>query len=344
MSSAAHPGLVLGIGCFGILFSAGCTCETTSTTSSAGTTPAGGTIANGKSSGQQGTWGGTAPSCTGLAATCGPAGNDDCCKSLLVPGGTFRRSYDGVDFLDPSYPATVSDFYLDKYEITVGRFRSFVNAGLGTQARPPRDGTGAHPRITGSGWSSTWDAKLPKNTAALKSALRCYADYQTWTDAAGSNESKPVNCLDWYTAFAFCAWDGGRLPTEAEWNYAAAGGNEQRYYPWSKPATSTTIDDSHAVYCGGTCKVQNVGSKSPKGDGKWGHSDLGGNAWEWTLDFDAGRYPVPCHDCAVVTAGSYRAFRSGSNDDIAATLRSSVRHVYYPEYRGVVGVRCARIP
>jgi sulfatase modifying factor 1 len=53
---------------------------------------------------------------------------------------------------------------------------------------------------------------------------------------------------------------------------------------------------------------------------------------------------VPCHDCAVVTAGRYRAFRSGSNDDIAATLRSSVRHVYYPEYRGVNGARCARTP
>ena len=51
---------------------------------------------------------GKAPSCKGLAATCGPSGDDDCCKSLLVPGGTFYRSYDGVDFTDPSYPATVS--------------------------------------------------------------------------------------------------------------------------------------------------------------------------------------------------------------------------------------------
>ncbi len=48
--------------------------------------------------------------------------------------------------------------------------------------------------------------------------------------------------------------------------------------------------------------------------------------------------------CAEVTAGAYRAFRSGSNDDIAATLRSAVRHLYYPEYHGVVGARCARSP
>jgi formylglycine-generating enzyme required for sulfatase activity len=194
----------------------------------------------------------------------------------------------------------------------------------------------------GSGWNANWNTKLPVDTIALKQALKCHAAYQTWTDHPADNERKPANCLDWYTAFAFCAWDGGRLPTEAEWNYAAAGGSEQRYYPWSIPATSTTVDDSYTVYCGGTCKVQDVGSKSPKGDGKWGQSDLAGNAWEWTLDFAGGAYSMPCHDCADVTAGSYRAFRSGSNDDIAGALRSAVRHVYAPEHHGNIGARCAR--
>jgi len=335
MISLPRPLLAVSVVFFGLVLGAGCKRGTSAggTTTLRGTTPSSGDNRHG-----------TASSCKGLAATCGPSGNDDCCTSLLVPGGTFNRSYDGVDYLDRESPATVSDFYLDKYEITVGRFRAFVNAGMGTQVSPPGDGTGAHPRITGSGWTSTWSTKLAANTGALKTALKCHAAYQTWTDMVGSNESKPVNCLDWYTAFAFCAWDGARLPTEAEWNYAASGGNEQRYYPWSIPATSATIDDSYAVYCGGTCRILNVGSKSPKGDGKWGHSDLGGNAWEWTLDYDGGAYPMPCHDCALVTAGSYRAFRSGSNDEIAATLRSSVRHVYYPDYHGVVGSRCARTP
>lgn len=294
---------------------------------------------------KRGTTGGldtAAASCQGRAASCGPSGNDDCCKSLSVPGGDFSRGYDGVDFLDPGEPATVSTFYLDKYEVTVGRFRRFVDAGMGTQAKPPGADTGAHPKITGSSWQSAWNAKLAPDTFALKNALKCYETYQSWTDAASSNESKPINCLDWYTAFAFCTWDGGRLVTEAEWNYAASGGSEHRYYPWSNPPTSTTIDDSFAVYCGGTCKLLNVGSKSPKGDGKWGQSDLGGNVWEWTLDFAAGAYPMPCHDCAAVTDGSYRAFRSGSNDDLASTLRSAVRHIYAPEVHGVIGVRCAR--
>lgn len=289
------------------------------------------------------TWGRTAPSCRGRAATCGPSGNDDCCESLLVPGGTFYRGLDGVDYLSRDYPATVSDFYLDKYEITVGRLRVFVNAGMGTQKRPPKAGTGAHPKIAGSGWRSAWNTTLPESTAALKDALKCNPRYPTWTDTPGSNENKAVDCLDWYTAFAFCAWDGGRLVTEAEWHYAASGGSEQRYYPWSSPPTSKRVDDSYAVYSsGGPIGMQNVGSKSPKGDGKWGHADLAGNAWEWTLDGAEGPYPMPCRDCAVVNTSRYRNFRGGSHFEIGETLRAADRHIFYADARFFIGARCAR--
>ena len=283
-------------------------------------------------------------SCTDRPVPCAHAQVGACRNSLVVPGGAFVRDFDGLDYLDASYPATLSSFYLDKYEVTVGRFRSFLSSGNGTERHPPASGAGAHSRIVGSGWQSAWNSKLATDTDVLKSRLKCASEYQSFTDTAGANENLPINCVDWYTAFAFCAWDGGRLPTEAEWNYTAAGGSEQRYYPWSDPHTSTSIDDSYASYCGGTCELLDVGSKSPKGDGKWGHADLGGNAWEWVLDVAAGEYPMPCHDCAALTAGAYRAFRSGSNDDIAGTLRSATRHIYYPEYRGVVGVRCARNP
>ena len=61
------------------------------------------------------------PSCLGLAPTCGPAVNGDCCASNIVPGGTFNRSN------DPSYPAIVSDFRLDTYEVTVGRFERVLD-------------------------------------------------------------------------------------------------------------------------------------------------------------------------------------------------------------------------
>jgi len=262
---------------------------------------------------------------------------------LLVPGGTFYRSYDGVDFTDKSYPATVSDFYLDKYEITVGRFRVFVNAGMGTQAKPPASSAGAHPGITRSGWDSTWNTNLAADTASLEDALLNCGYGQTWTDTPEGNESMPISCLDWYSAFAFCAWDGGRLPTEAEWNYAASGGSEQRYYPWSSPAASTTIDDSYAVYCGGTCSILNVGSKSPKGDGLWGQSDLAGNVDEWTLDWYASQYTNPCNNCADLTSSSERVIRSGIFSGSASDLQSAFRFGSYPGfgYDGV-GARCAR--
>ena len=65
------------------------------------------------------------------AATCGPRRDEDCCASLPIPGGTFNRSN------DPIYPATISPFDLDRFEVTVGRFRAFIQAGTATQARHP---------------------------------------------------------------------------------------------------------------------------------------------------------------------------------------------------------------
>jgi formylglycine-generating enzyme required for sulfatase activity len=312
------------------------------TTSAGGTTTTGGTTGSGGSGGGASGSGGVPASCAGLTATCGPS-SESCCKSLLVPGGTFYRSYNGVDYTDESYPATVSDFYLDKYEITVGRFRQFVNAGMGTQGSPPTSGTGANPLITGSGWNSTWNTILSANTAGLEAAVKCDATYQTWTSTAGSNESQPMNCIDWYEAFAFCAWDGGRLATEAEWNYAASGGSEQRYYPWSSPPTSTSIGDD-AVCCGGSYSgTQNVGSKSPQGDGKWGQSDLAGNVWEWMLDSYASPYENPCNNCADLTRVSNKVIRGGAFYNYDTILRSALRNQDNPGSPNYyIGARCAR--
>ena len=66
----------------------------------------------------------------------------------------------------------------------------------------------------------------------------------TWTISPGANERKPLNWVSFYIAFAFCVWDDGRLPSEAEWNYAAAGGDEQEgRYPWG-----AGLDQTCAVY------------------------------------------------------------------------------------------------
>ena len=293
------------------------------------------------------------PSCSGVPATCGPSGTLPCCGSPLVPGGTFYRGYDvGADaaFSDMTNSATVSDFRLDTFEVTVGRFRQFVNAGMGTAQNPPAPGAGAHLQIPNSGWSASFDASLDPDTPTLVTELSCNAGIDTWTADPGPNEALPIVCVTWYEAMAFCAWDGGYLPSEAEWNYAAAGGSEQRAYPWSSPPSSLALDCSYANYNTGSCNppletVDRVGSQSPKGDGKWGHADLAGNADEWVLDWWSTTYSNPCVDCANVTPSSGWTFRSGDlgTFETAKALRTGYRS---NESLRVdhIGFRCARAP
>ena len=285
-------------------------------------------------------------SCAGLAATCGPNENDDCCASTLMPGGSFYRSYDGVTFTDKSNPASVSAVWLDVYEITVGRFRKFVDAGLGTQTSPPPSEAGANPYLPNSGWDSSWNQFLV-DANGLSAALKCGTTSQIWTDSAGPNDSLPMPCITWYEAFAFCSWDGGRLPTEAEWNYAASGGEEQRPYPWgsAEPGPYTDLANygcyRNGGYCDAVAAIAPPGA-SPMGSGKWGQMDLAGNVWEWILDW-YGDYPNPCHDCALLSPPSARAIRGGGYVNDAPALLSSSRNDEIPVVRDVVqGARCAR--
>jgi sulfatase modifying factor 1 len=298
---------------------------------------AGGTNSGTGGTGEGGLSGATNPSCVGLAETCGPKGDASCCAAALVPGGTYNRGGNA------SFPATVSDFVLDTYEITVGRFRQFVAAY--SQSMTPA-GSGKNPSLaTDTGWDASWNQNLPADAAALSTAVLCHPSFQTWTAAPGAHETRPLTCLNWYEAYAFCIFDGGRLPTEAEWNFAATGGSEQRKYPWG----AIPPDDTYAVFCGAACgSAANVGTKSPKGDGKWGHSDLGGNAWEWNLDFYATPYPsAACKDCANLTpvTPSLRVFAGASYGNNGSYFLNSARYNRDPaDHSGYVGARCARNP
>jgi sulfatase modifying factor 1 len=293
------------------------------------------------------------PSCAG-GLLCGAV---SCCDWQPLPGGTFMQGRassgpesDGCSTWaqhscepaeQPEFSSTVSKFSLDTYEVTVGRFRKFVAAYPGSKPAP---GAGANPNIPSSGWDALWTTSLPADRAVLIANLSC-SDVPTWTDSGVSNQTLPINCVDWYTAFAFCAWDGGRLPTESEWEYAASGG-EERPLSWTTAAGAP--DALHAIYNQGYSGpgafhgIAPVGSV-PLGVSKWGQQDLAGNLWEWTLDSD-GTYPTTAStNYAHLTSSSYREVRGGSFDLDPGFLRGARRGVGLPtSQQRRVGFRCAR--
>lgn len=274
--------------------------------------------------------------CEDLEPTCGPAGDESCCASKSIAGGNFSR------LNDDAFPAHVSTFELDRFEVTVGRFRQFVT---GYMDHWPEVGAGKHPRIADSGWQLAFDEFMPEDDSKLLAEIGgCGAPFATWTDEPGANEALPMNCLSWYVAFAFCAWDGGRLPTEAEWNFAAAGGDEKRFYPWGgDPAEMVGVPFSCESALA-TC-VGRVGATSPASDGRFGQADMGGNMAEWTLDYHA-VLATPCTDCAALTdGGNGREARGGDFAHGADGFTTWSRLGLKPETPvNTVGVRCARDP
>jgi formylglycine-generating enzyme required for sulfatase activity len=257
---------------------------------------------------------------------------EDCCDASLVPCGAFSL---GGEPASNAVPATVASFRLDRFEVTVGRFRRYVDG----YAAPPGPDSAAHDHVAGSGWRPEWDAQLPLDRREFRARLACKGG--TFTPSAGANESLPIGCVSWYEAFAFCAWDGGRLPTEAEWEFAAAGGDEARDYPWGDDPP----DDSHALFgceseCGGS-ELAEVGSK-PDGAGRYEQLDLAGSLSEWTLDYYA-EYGPSCTHCANVLDGSERVARGGAVTSEAAELGASHRASFDPASRAWTrGFRCAR--
>ena len=290
---------------------------------------------------------------------CG-ASREGCCISLEVSGGTSYRTYanDGNGVIGEADPATVSGFRLDKYLVTVGRFRRFVRAWDGGWR--PQPGSGKHASLNGGrglanagspgSFESGWDASGDTQVAPTDANLAC-ANWPTWTPAAGSQEVLPINCVNWWEAYAFCIWDSGFLPSEAEWAYAASGGSEQRAYPWGEAAPGE--GNEYAIYgchypdgdtCAGTSNIAPVGTAS-SGAALWGQLDLAGNLYEWSLDAWSPSYVTPCIDCANLPVSSTRVVRGGAFDNPAAALLATNRTegAEAGRYDGQ-GFRCARAP
>lgn len=249
-------------------------------------------------------------------------GCDDTITPGLELGATYYLGYYG-SAADPAagtetVPVAVSGFRLDKTEVTVGEFREFVTEYF-TGWRP-NEGDGAHPNIEGSGWQSVWTVLLPPTGPDLVAQLKSLGASYTWTDVSGGNEQKPINSVTWYEAFAYCIWKGGRLPTEAEWECAAAGGDKQNLYPWGSAAPSGAYSAFIDSVSGA---IQPTGSR-PAGAARWGHLDMAGNVWEWVLDCYISDYPNPAFasssDPANLNPAINRTMRGGSASSPAKEL------------------------
>jgi formylglycine-generating enzyme required for sulfatase activity len=304
-------------------------------------------------------------------------GPESCCASNEAPGGTFDRSYDDYGNSNDHSPATVSPFRLDRFEATVARFRRFV---MDPSNWIPATGSGKHTHLNGgqglvdsaasadggvvyeSGWSADWDIDLTDSLDSidLGQGPNCLPAFSTWTPGVGPYEQLPMNCLSWVQAYAFCIWDSGFLPSEAEWNYAAAGGSEQRIYPWSPSlevqqamdggGPNAAIDCDHSYYEGCSFDRATLGKWLPLGDSKWLQANMAGDVAEWTLDVYSSAYNPSCTDCASfgqIPDGStpVRVRRGGSFLSVPIYVAASYRGSYQQSdgiYTG--GVRCARVP
>ena len=310
-------------------------------------------------------------SCQNLTTQCQ---GESCCTSITIQAGSFQmgRSTNsaasdyyvggGNDEI-PEHTTTVPAYALDKYEVTVGRFRQFVmvyDQWHGTCGNP-KLGDGAIPNIINTGWGQSWtldNKELFANTNELKPYLVDSCDSPTYSVTDTTHDDYPINCVDWYEAFAFCLWDGGWLPTEAQWEYAAAGGGDaqgNRLYPWGNTAPNHKLANYYDASCA-TCPNSPyvpVGS-TPDGNARWGHADMAGSMWEWVFDWYSSDFygptmnPTACSNCANSTEPSdtVRSDRGGDWESLysdTSHLRAAARDPSRPDlhYQGL-GFRCAR--
>jgi formylglycine-generating enzyme required for sulfatase activity len=252
----------------------------------------------------------------------------------FVRGGTFTMGADdGTDTERPAHEVAVASFCLDAVEVTVQAYRDCAASG---RCRTPETTV----RWVGIG-----------REAAIRESAECQA-YQK------EGALHPMNCVSWTDADAYCRARSRRLPTEEEWELAAAGGEEQRRFPWGAAAPGPrllNVCDGRCAAAGavgpgerpptpmfdgddGAAGPTQIGSY-PAGDSRDGVADLAGNVWEWTASAYC-PYDAPGCDAKA------RVFRGGGFEmSLAASARVTARLWSSPEHRYAdVGFRCAAEP
>ena len=253
----------------------------------------------------------TEPSVTEPSVTEPPTAGPD--GMVLISAGSFEMgSADADADADerPVHTVHLDAFYMDVYEVTNAEFKEFVDATPGL-LKIIEDEFGD------TGNLSHWDG----------------------TDYPAGRADHPVVNVSWYAALAYAEWAGKRLPTEAEWEYAARGGLAGQKYPWGD-----TITPNDANY------ANNVGNTTPVGQypaNRYGLYDMAGNVWEWCLDeYDAVFYAASANSQNPIASGvedSDRVLRGGSWRDSASYLRVADRTRSSPsDANSFTGFRCVR--
>ncbi len=233
---------------------------------------------------------------------------------VIIPAGSLPMGVppgdrDGGRDEYPNHAVFLDDFYIDKYEVTNGRYLEFIRA---TGHRKPQ-----HPKNPDR---NLWQGGLMPETIA----------------------DRPVINVDWYDAEAYCRWAGRRLPTEAEWEKAAKGTTDRRF-PWGNVEPT----DKHLNFLQrwiGEKTLMPVGSYEA-GKSPYGVYDVAGNVFEWTADwYDASFYKnSPAKNPPGPKTGSRKVLRGSGWPSETPTVRIFTRIGSDPKNRDEsTGFRCAR--
>ena len=298
---------------------------------------------------------------------------DEYGKMALIPGGRFtmgaRENIFAREDEFPNNEVKVDSFYMDIHPVTNAQFREFVEAtGYITIAEQHVDWEEIRQQLP-PGTPKPHDSLLVPASLVFQSpgqrvSLNEYQNWWNWVPGAnwkhpmgpGSTidnmENYPVVHISWYDAHAYAQWAGKRLPTEAEWEYAARGGNNDYIYPWG----NEPVTPERANYWQGEFPYQDKGEDGFEGiapvmsfpANDFGLFDMAGNVWQWTADwFHAGYYQMLASDDIVMnptgSETSYdpmepgipkRTIRGGSflcNDSYCAGYRASARMKSSPD-------------
>ncbi len=232
---------------------------------------------------------------------------------VYVKGGTFKMGSNKSSDEKPIHSVIVSDFYIGKYEVTNEEFCKFLNA-YGSD------------KVKNGIYSGEIMIYLSNEKYDAKYDWGIHKSGSRWTPVSGK-ESHPVIYVTWFGANEYYKWAGGRLPTEAEWEYAAGGGSTHQKYSGTNSESSL---GNYAWYSSNSgSKTHAVGTKSPN---KLGIYDMSGNVYEWCSDwYDSGYYSSSSSNNPTgASSGSPRVYRGGSWNSGATYCRVAYRYGNYP--------------